>query len=279
MCFLWPGCAFCWWLPSSWPNSCYVGRRWGRVSASFAPPSLLTLGPLGLYLLVCPCLRLRINGRHSRARTSFHKDQRDGLSCCSCTMTNCMAEKVGPEYALLDHIMPILDEHLTTLFVVAIIVVATICLRLRWWPQNSLPDIESWLEDEKPMFELPPPLPELASEFSHPLTQVLFQQTGIPTSGDLAQREYLNDSDLVQCPFPLPVPNSGDLAAMAPPCPVEEQRHPWRRHSYPKPQSFEGNLSQHQREAMIMGDAVHFFRDEKAGKLWRRRTLEFGLAR
>lgn len=194
-------------------------------------------------------------------------------------MTDCMADKLGPDHSLLDHIMPILNQHLTTLLVVAIIVVAAICLRLGRRPQKSLPDTESWLEDEKPMFELPPPIPELASEYSHPLAQALFQQTGIPTSGDLAQREYLNNSDLVQCPFPISVPTSGDLAVMAPPCTVEEQRHPWRRHSYPEPQSFEGNLSQYQREAVIMEDAVDFFRDDKAGKLWRRRTLEFGLAR
>jgi hypothetical protein len=190
-----------------------------------------------------------------------------------------MADKLGLEYGLLDHIMPILNQYLTTLIIVAIIVIAAMCLRLRRRPRKSLPDTESRLEDEKPIFELPPPPSELASEYSHPLAQALFQQTGIPTSGDFAQREYLNNSDLVRCLSPISVPTSGDLAAMVPSSTLEEQRHPWRRHSYPVRQSFEGNLSQYQREAVIMGDAVDFFRDDKAGKLWRRRTLEFGLIR
>lgn len=193
-------------------------------------------------------------------------------------MTSCLSNTLSPQHGLLDHIMPILREHLYATVMVAVMLVAAICLRLRRRQQKSLPDTESWMEDDKPLFTLPPSLPELISEYSHPLAQALFQQSGIPTSGDLAQRELLNSTSLAHGPFPISIPTSGDLAAMAAPTTLEEQRHPWRRHSYPERQCSEGNLNRHQRDAVITEDALEFFKDDKIGKLWRRRTLEFGSA-
>jgi hypothetical protein len=196
-------------------------------------------------------------------------------------MTSCVLDKLGLGHGLLDHIMPIIYQHLSAVLIVAAVLVAAFFFRfrLRRHRHTSLPDTESWLEDEKTLFEEPPPLPDLVADYSHPLAQALFQQSGIPTSGDLVQREQLNSSNLAHSPFPISVPTSGDLAALAPPSTEEERRHPWRRHSHPEPKCSDGNLNHYQTEAVIMEDAVDFFRDDKSGKLWRRRTIEFGTAR
>ena len=190
-------------------------------------------------------------------------------------MTSCINGTLTPEHILVEPILRMLDKHLPAIVIVAIMLIAGLSVRLRRRQQKSLPDTEAWSEDEKTPFELPP-LPDLVAEYSHPLAQALFQQAGIPTSGDIIQREQLNDSNLVHGPFPISVPTSGDLAAMAPPSTLEERRHPWRRHSYPEPQTSEGCLSQNQMEAVITEDAVEFFRDDKMKKIWRRRTIEFG---
>lgn len=194
-------------------------------------------------------------------------------------MTNCVLDKLGPEHGLLDHIMPATHQHLSAVFIVAAVLVAALRFRFRRRQHRPLPDTESWLEDKKTLFQEPPALPELIAEYSHPLAQTLFQQCGIPTSGDLFQREQLNSSNLAHSPFSISLPTSGDLAALAPPSSEEERRHPWRRHSHPEPKCSEGNLNHYQTEAVITEDAVDFFRDDKSGKLWRRRTIEFGTAR
>jgi hypothetical protein len=189
-------------------------------------------------------------------------------------MTSCINGTVAPKHVLVEPLLRMLEKHLPATVIVAIMLIAGLSVRLRRRQQKSLPDTEAWSEDEKTPFELPP-LPDLVAEYSHPLAQALFQHTGIPTSGDIIQREQLNDSNLVHGPFPISVPTSGDLAAMAPPSTLEEKRHPWRRHSFPEPQTSEGCLSANQMEAVITEDAVEFFRDDKMKKVWRRRTIEF----
>lgn len=191
-------------------------------------------------------------------------------------MTSVTHEQVGPEHGLLGHLTPILIQILSAALIVAVMLLAAMCFCLRPHQYRSIPDTESSIEDKKTWFESPTLLPELVASYSHPLALTLFHKTGIPTSGDLIQLEHLNSSTLAPCAFPLSVPTSGDLAAMAPPSTAEERRHPWRRHSYPDPKSSEGDLSQYQRDAVITGDSVDFFRDDKSGKLWRRRTMEFG---
>ena len=193
-------------------------------------------------------------------------------------MTSCINGTLISKHGPFENIQRMLDKHLPAAVLVAVMLVAALSVRLRRRQHKSLPDTEAWSEDEKTPVELPP-LPDLVAEYSHPLAQALFQQSGIPTSGDIIRREQLYDSNLTHGPFPITIPTSGDLAAMAPPSTLEERRHPWRRHSYPEPQISEGCLSQNQMEAVITEDAVEFFRDDKMKELWRRRTIEFGSPR
>lgn len=193
-------------------------------------------------------------------------------------MTDVLPDVMNAQHALLDHVVLVLHKHLHALVIISIVLVAAIYLWHRQRPTTMMSGTDYWTEDEKALFETKPSSHELMSEYSHPLAQALFQQSGIPTSGDLARAVLLNSSKLARSPFPMAVPTSGDLAAIANKSTMEERRHPWRRHSYPDPQSSKGNVSQHQMDAVITGDAVEFFKNDQVGQLWRRRTLEFGRA-
>ena len=196
----------------------------------------------------------------------------------------CLSDSMDRPTDLLGHLDAILHQYMYTTLAVAILVVVVFCLQFRRRKQKSTSDAEAWLDDEKESSTLTPdtqawleesklsfePIPSLASlvsEYSNPLAHALFEGTGIPTSGDLARIKLLNNGN------PL---NSGDLAAIAPPSRTEDQRHPWRRHSHPQPPPSGGKLSASVTEAVIKEDALEFFRDNQTGKLWRRRTLEFG---
>ena len=202
-----------------------------------------------------------------------------------------LSEILDRQAGLLVHLDTILHKHLYTTLVIAVLAVAAFCTRLQRRQVHSLSDAEAWTEDDKTLFESTPeaetetwleesktplePIPTLSSlisDYSHPLADALYEAAGIPTSGDLARRQLINPRGPV-------VLNSGDLAAMAPPLRDEERRHPWRRHSHPQPPSAGGMLSPSVTEAVVREDAVRFFRDDQVGKVWRRRTLEFGSMR
>ena len=177
--------------------------------------------------------------------------------------------------AVLGHLVLILHDHLYTIIMVTVLAIAAFSLRLRRRQHKPSPDTEAWVDDEKgymedkkDLDEITQSLSTLVSEYSHPLANSIFQQAGIPSSGDIARRQSFN----ILGTSPL---NSGDIAVLAPSPSTDARQHPWRRHSHPQPPSHD-HLTGSQNEAVIREDVVQFFKDDAIGKLWRRRTFEFG---
>jgi hypothetical protein len=190
-------------------------------------------------------------------------------------MAESLSGSMHSQTVVLDHLVLILHDHRYTIITVAVLAVAVFSLKLRRRQHKPSPDIEAWVDDEKAcvenekdLDEITPSLSTLLSEYSHPLSHSLFQQAGIPSSGDIARRQSYNTIGASYL-------NSGDIAVPTPSPSADARQHPWRRHSHPQPPSYD-HLTGSQNEVVIREDVVDFFKDDAIGKLWRRRTLEFG---
>lgn len=254
------------WLSYTWQ------AIWGQFSAFGAPRRLLTVGSHGLYLLSRPFLRPHI---HLRTQSSARKNNQGGKQL-PCSMAGCLSSPKHGQTGVLGQVVVMLCDHLYITFLVAVLVVTAPILRLRRRLQNISPDTKAWIEeekafpgDDKPLIGLTTSLPTPVSRCSHPLADSLFQQAGIPTSGDIARRQLFNKTITMASNL-----NSGDIAVLSS-NPSTDLKHPWRRHSHPQPPSHD-HLTGSENEAVIKEDVLEFFRDEAIGKLWRRRTLEFG---